>query len=170
MKALTNITLPYLRQKSLSRWGLIIWVIFFYNSFSLASENYIFFSGMFEDKLTQPFMFMYSKDSQGTSDFFYCRAENTVYAVTIAGSAHANYADLSLVGGFQKLTGQRGKIDGNRCIKIINDYMLNFFDKHLKGNGSSLLDGPSPDYPEVEFKSRNNNVKIMIKSWLIYKP
>ena len=30
-----------------------------------------------------------------------------------------------------------------------------FFDKHLKGLAAPLLDGPSPDYPEVAFKSRH---------------
>jgi predicted dienelactone hydrolase len=111
--------------------------------------------GLLEGNLTQPFMFTYSENNHGISDYFYNKAEDTTYAITIAGTAHSNYADLSLVGGFQKLTGQLGKIDGNRCIRIINDYILNFFDKHLKGSNSILLDDPSPDYPEVDFKSRN---------------
>jgi len=111
--------------------------------------------GMLKDDLTQPFMFMYSENNHGMNDFFYKKAENTTYAITIAGAAHSNYADLSLVGGFQKLTGQLGRINGNRCIRIISDYVLAFFDKHLKGNDSGLLDGSSPDYPEAEFKARN---------------
>ena len=28
-----------------------------------------------------------------------------------------------------------------------------FFDKHIKNEISPLLDGPSPDYPEIEFQS-----------------
>jgi hypothetical protein len=111
--------------------------------------------GMLEGNLTQPFMFTYSENNNGINDYFFNKAADTIYAITIAKTAHSNYADLSLAGGFQKLTGQLGKIDGNRCIRIINDYILNFFDKHLKGSNSSLLDGPSPDYPEVDFKSRN---------------
>jgi hypothetical protein len=55
-----------------------------------------------------------------------------------------------------KLIGQLGKIDGNRCVKIFKDYILAFFDKHLKGNDSGFLGSPSPDYPEVEFKLRNS--------------
>jgi predicted dienelactone hydrolase len=112
--------------------------------------------GILEGNLTQPFMFTYSEDNHGINDYFYNKAEDTIYAITIVNTAHSNYADLSLVGGFQKLTGQLGEIDGNRCARIINDYILNFFDKHLKGKISGLLDGPSPDYPEVEFKSRNS--------------
>jgi hypothetical protein len=33
--------------------------------------------------------------------------------------------------------------------------LLAFFDKHLKGLATPLLDGPSPDYPEVVFMSRH---------------
>jgi predicted dienelactone hydrolase len=112
--------------------------------------------GMLEGNLTQPFMFTYSENNHGINDYFYNKAENTTYTITIAGAAHSNYADLSLTGGFQKLTGQLGTIDGKRCIRIISDYVLAFFDKHLKGIESSLLDAPSPDYPEVEFRLRNS--------------
>ena len=111
---------------------------------------------MFKTGLTQPFMFMLAENRQGVYDFFYNKAENAAYIVTIKGTEHLNYTDESLIGGFTKLSGQLGKIDGNRCVKIINSYILAFFDKHLKGNASSLLDSPSPDYPEVEFKSRNS--------------
>jgi hypothetical protein len=38
---------------------------------------------------------------------------------------------------------------------IQNVYSLAFFDKHLKGLAVPLLDGPSPDYPEVVFRSRH---------------
>lgn len=37
----------------------------------------------------------------------------------------------------------------------MNVYSLAFFDKHLKGLATPLLDGPSPDYPEVVFMSRH---------------
>ncbi len=36
---------------------------------------------------------------------------------------------------------------------IINDYVLAFFDKYLKGKDATLLKGPPANYPEVEFKS-----------------
>ena len=48
-----------------------------------------------------------------------------------------------------------GPIDAQRAITIIRDYTLAFFDKHLKNIDSPLLDGPSPDYPKVDFESRN---------------
>jgi hypothetical protein len=40
-------------------------------------------------------------------------------------------------------------------VKIINSYMLAFFDEYLKGERSPLLDGSSPNYPEVTIEIRN---------------
>jgi hypothetical protein len=40
--------------------------------------------------------------------------------------------------------------------EIQNVYVLTFFDKHLRGMAAPLLDGPSPDYPEVVFRSRQS--------------
>lgn len=48
-----------------------------------------------------------------------------------------------------------GPIDPSRMAEITTAYTLAFFGKHLKGEASPLLDGPSPEYPEVEFQSRN---------------
>jgi hypothetical protein len=39
---------------------------------------------------------------------------------------------------------------------IQNVYARAFFDKHLKGMVSPLLDGPSADFPELIFRSNNN--------------
>jgi hypothetical protein len=64
-----------------------------------------------------------------------------------------NFADVTLYSPVLKFIKAFGPIDGYRMVKIINDYTLAFFDKHLKGETSPLLDGPSPDYPDVEFQS-----------------
>jgi len=44
-------------------------------------------------------------------------------------------------------------IDSQRMWRITRDYLLAFLDKHLNNMNVSLLDGPSPDYPEVFFGS-----------------
>ena len=41
-----------------------------------------------------------------------------------------------------------------RAVQVVNAYLLAFFDEHLKGEQSPLLDGPSPDYPEVSIEVR----------------
>jgi predicted dienelactone hydrolase len=123
----------------------------------VSMDGFVAGSGMLEAGLTQPFMFMLSDNRHGMDDFFYNKAENTGYMLTIEGSEHLNFTDVSLVGGLQKLTGQLGSIDGKRCVRIINDYILSFFNKHLLEKDSQLLRGPSPDYPEVRFESRNSD-------------
>jgi hypothetical protein len=40
-------------------------------------------------------------------------------------------------------------------LHILNVYTLAFFDEHLKGEDIPLLDGPSPEYPEVAFQSHS---------------
>jgi hypothetical protein len=37
---------------------------------------------------------------------------------------------------------------------ILNRCLVAFFDKHVMGIASPLLDGPDPNYPEVDFQSR----------------
>jgi dienelactone hydrolase len=46
-------------------------------------------------------------------------------------------------------------VDGARGTQIIDAYVIAFFDRYLKGEEAPLLDGPSPDYPEVEIEARN---------------
>jgi hypothetical protein len=60
-----------------------------------------------------------------------------------------------LYGWLIQSVGAEPAIEGERMIDIQNVYSLAFFDKHLKGLAAPLLDGPSPDYPEVEFMSRH---------------
>ena len=45
-----------------------------------------------------------------------------------------------------------GEIDGFRATEIVNAYLVNFFNKYLKGQPSELLDGSEKNYPEVETK------------------
>jgi predicted dienelactone hydrolase len=99
--------------------------------------------------LKQPFMFMLN---EGWA--YYMRTNlgavvNIAYGVTIRETTHFDFTDLFLYSPVLKFTKSFGSINGYHMIKIINDYTLSFFDKHLKGEISPFLDGPSPNYPEV---------------------
>jgi hypothetical protein len=48
---------------------------------------------------------------------------------------------------------QIGTIRGIRALEIVSVYVTAFFDFALKGRNSTILDGPSAKYPEVEFIS-----------------
>ena len=108
--------------------------------------------------LPQPFMFVSQEETWCrdcyVNDLFYERAESSAYQMKVRGSRHASFGDPCLWGGLFTSFGEGATIDGKRMAKIQNVYTLAFFDKHLRGLAAPLLDGPSPDYPEVVFMSR----------------
>ena len=67
------------------------------------------------------------------------------------------YDDLERKGSIFKIyddvLGETGVIDGKQAMKIINNYVLAFFNFYLNGKKSALLEGPSP-FNEVEFSRK----------------
>jgi len=51
-------------------------------------------------------------------------------------------------------------IDPERTGRIVSRYTLAFFDKYLKGIDQPLLDGPSPDIPEVRLQVWTVNAPV----------
>ncbi len=82
------------------------------------------------------------------------------WAVTIDGTAHGNFTDLAFLSPAHRLSLLTGSIDQRRALRIINAYTIAFFDFTLLGKHSALLDGPSKDYPEVSFDSKNVAVEL----------
>lgn len=117
---------------------------------------------LLERNLTRPFMFIHHDNLEAPNKtpnrLFFERAEGVAYLVVVAGTRHFNFSDISLP-GFGELLGlppeALGTIDGLRCLRIQNDYIRAFFDTHLRGRDTGLLDGPSPAYPEVDISVRN---------------
>jgi len=106
--------------------------------------------------LRVPFMFMTSVIS-GLNDPVYERAMGPAYSVNVDGSTHFNYTDLSLLSPVFKRMGFLGPIDGARMERIMNEYLVAFFDTHLKGERgprSTLLDSSSSIFPEVRLSAR----------------
>ena len=108
-----------------------------------------------DSPLRQPFMFMLNEGAAYDRSRILGALENTAYGVTVRGTTHFNYTDLDLYSPVLKYTNAFGPIDGYRMVKIINNYTLAFFDEYLKGERSPLLDGPSPNYPEVAIEMQN---------------
>lgn len=71
--------------------------------------------------------------------------------VYIEGTEHYNFTDLQLYSKLLKQLGMTGDIDGERSADIVNLYVLDFFNKHLKETGGGLISKPNQSYPEVEF-------------------
>ncbi|HYN83364.1 MAG TPA: hypothetical protein VES88_17935 [Gemmatimonadaceae bacterium] len=110
-----------------------------------------------EAGLDQPFMFMYSESNADMNNFAYGQFRNTVYTVKIRGSNHSNFSELSLIAPVLNQLFAGSKIDSRRCLKIINSYVLAFFERHLNVRNAQLLDGPSIEYPEVVIETRKSN-------------
>jgi predicted dienelactone hydrolase len=73
--------------------------------------------------------------------------------LVVAGAVHASFTDLALLADQTGLDIGAG-LSGVRSLDITRAYVRAFFDQHLRGTPQSLLDQPSPRYPEVRFCSR----------------
>ena len=79
------------------------------------------------------------------------RTAGPYYQVEADGFNHQSFADDPV----WPLPPEVAFTDGERAVEIVRTYVLAFFDKHLRGETVTLLDGPSEDYPEVAIETRN---------------
>ncbi|MDP6039495.1 MAG: hypothetical protein QGG64_13165, partial [Candidatus Latescibacteria bacterium] len=110
--------------------------------------------------LDKPFLFVSEEEPWCpdcfVNDLFYKRAESDAYQMKIRGARHASFGDFCLWGRLLQWANGDPPIEGERMTYIQNVYVRAFFDKHLKGLVSPLVDGPSTEFPEVVFRSNNN--------------
>jgi predicted dienelactone hydrolase len=113
------------------------------------------------EPLHQPFMFlqsetqMWKSDNLARLDKIYSSANAPAYHLKFAGVLHADFGDYPLLTPLTGLLYERGMLNGERTLQVLDAYILAFFNKHLKNQPSPLLDGPSLEYPEVHFKSHS---------------
>jgi predicted dienelactone hydrolase len=109
---------------------------------------------LLDNPLQTPFMMMSGENSIGINDWALSNALESGYNIYVRDAYHINFTDFNLVSPLFKfpLFGALGKIDTRQMERIMNAYTLAFFDQTLKGIPSPLLQGDSPDYPEVELK------------------
>ncbi len=72
--------------------------------------------------------------------------------LVVAGAVHASFTDLALLADQAGIDTGAG-LSGARSLDITRAYVRAFFDQHLRGRPQTLLDQPSPRYPEVTFCS-----------------
>jgi pimeloyl-ACP methyl ester carboxylesterase len=105
--------------------------------------------------LRQPFLFMFSETwaSETNWELFnelYLNSDNAK-TLSILGTSHYDFSDLPILSPIAAQMGLKGPLAGERVVKITSNYPLAFFNQVFLGIPSSLLDGKSPDYPEVVF-------------------
>jgi predicted dienelactone hydrolase len=74
------------------------------------------------------------------------------YYVEVVGMFHIEMTDVPLFSPLVELTAG-GPVGVRRVHEIIYAFSMAFFDRHLRGRPAPLLDGPSPEYPEVRIDS-----------------
>lgn len=100
--------------------------------------------------IQQPFMFIYA-DQRGAAesaalpfrmnDFAYRRAGDLAYFMTIAGANHLNFSDFGSVANHLRWAGVLGDIEPDTMRELLNDAVLAFFDRTLRGAREPALDG-----------------------------
>lgn len=112
-------------------------------------------SGSFEDWLVNFEMDRNSDDevTKSLSDELHIMKkviEHEGDVIYIEGTQHFNFTDLQFYSELVKLSGITGDINGKRGSNIVNEYVLDFFNKQLKGTGGDLIQGPNDLYPGGE--------------------
>ena len=106
--------------------------------------------------LRQPFLFLYSEQWSNKSenvalfDQLDSHSDQAVTA-TILGTKHYDFTDLPLLTPIAAQLGLKGPINGERVMRIVDDYSLSFFNQALLGQPTTLMEAPSAQYPEVMF-------------------
>lgn len=112
------------------------------------------YGGIVDDSLSIPFMIMASEAAAPIHGPELDRFQGPAYMVKLAGTTHIGLTDMSLYAPLLfRWMGLTGSLSGARREEIMTAYTLAFFDTYVKGHRSALLDGPSNEYPEVEYRS-----------------
>ncbi|WP_344682250.1 hypothetical protein [Saccharopolyspora taberi] len=84
-------------------------------------------------------------------------------ALQVISAAHNTFNDLAVIApqlraagvigdaDLEKLVGTSDVDDSPPDIAAVGAYLRSFFDLHLRGDDDGLLDGPSPQWPQVRF-------------------
>ena len=80
------------------------------------------------------------------------------YFVQVPGMFHIDLTDLTYLSPIFPTIGFSGPIGAQRAHDIVNAYSVAFFDKHLKGASTPLLNGPATQFPEVLFEVHNSTL------------
>lgn len=115
-----------------------------------------------DESYTKPVMMMYGSlflDNEAKETAYlpnihaYENDTEAAYSLCIKDSGHLNFTDLSRISPFLSGMLGVGKIDSQECLKIMDAYTLAFFDRYIKEQPSTLLEGENV-YPEAIFDKR----------------
>jgi dienelactone hydrolase len=79
----------------------------------------------------------------------FSRMKSGMYHVLVTGARHTSFTDGPFIAPD---TARNVRINAGRALEITNAYLLAFFDRTLRGRRTRLLDGVSPQFPEVRLE------------------
>lgn len=107
------------------------------------------------DPIDVPFMYMDSSEHslgmEAHASLIPMLHDGRAYLARVEDAEHFNYSDLMLFSPLFRWVGQLGPIDDDRMFGLTSACVLAFFDAHLRGKPSSLLQGAVDLYPEIRF-------------------
>lgn len=99
--------------------------------------------------IEKPFMIMNGNDDKSLIPAGYSSEQTNYYDVTINGAKHSDFMDFTVLLPTFRLVGMLGNVGGYRQEAIMNDYIIAFFNKYLKGTNEPLLDDGMQKYDNV---------------------
>jgi hypothetical protein len=97
-------------------------------------------------------MIVFLDSSMEPSTELYELIKGPVAKVNMLGISVWSFGDFAMWPGFP--AEMIGDVVPSRAAQVVNAYTVALFDHYLKGEETPLLDGPSPNYPEVEIETR----------------
>ncbi len=109
----------------------------------------------------EPFMFVFANPSEYFSQAIQSRLRNRGYNVVIDGTTHFSFTDLPVLLDLGGVSAARaaasgrppGTLAAGRNLEILNTFIVAFFERHLRGQPSALLEGNTGAFPEVTFEA-----------------
>jgi len=115
---------------------------------------------MVDRPLKTPFLFFHHDNPEAENRApnlpFFERAKAPTYLAIVAGTGHLSFSDVCLHPrtSLFRLASPAGKIDGRRCQTIVNEYVLAFLDRYLRGQDTARLEGLAGGFEEGEVRVR----------------
>lgn len=112
-----------------------------------------------DNGLGQSAFFMFSQqwaddtDSKNNRLFnsFLQHLDPTNRVIYIQGTSHYDFSDMPLFSPIASFLGLKGPINGKLVNRIVDDYLVSFFEMTLKGKPTSLFTTGKSPYPEVVY-------------------
>lgn len=112
-----------------------------------------------EAGLDQPFFFLWSqfwvsKNNPAHFELLRPNLRGGYQTATLQGTRHYDFTLMPLFTPLAPALGWKGPLEGARVMRIVEDYLVAFFDQTLKGQPNPLWEGPAAAYPEVVYAPR----------------